>query len=318
MSEKIIDITTTHTIPFKTLIEVLKENLIETVFEITGSEKNSQNNDDTDDEETEQTEKSEQTEKNKQTDNGGGIKIAACDNTKTIFINIRLYANEFTKFICKEKVVNIGVKIEELSKMLKNLEKDEILNMYIYKEEIQYLYLNVYNSDKKVRKSSKLKLMDINKTNFKIPQTKFDAKINFNTNDFHKICRDMNQTSEHIEIKCTPNTITFSCSGDMTEQQYIYQPDDKNNVSIKFDKNAKQIVQGIYELKNLMNFTKNSNLCNDITIYMKNNYPLCIHYRIASLGKMLVCISPYNTEIGADNYSDDDENYDDDNVKYKK
>ena len=52
------------------------------------------------------------------------------------------------------------------------------------------------------------------------------------------------------------------------------------------------IVQGIYELKHLVLFGKCTSLCNDIEIYMKNDYPLVIKYTVATLGRLLLCLTP--------------------------
>ena len=53
---------------------------------------------------------------------------------------------------------------------------------------------------------------------------------------------------------------------------------------------------------------------------MKNSYPLVIQYTVATLGKLLVCLTPIPVENDEeDDFSDYDELYDEDdlNVTYK-
>ena len=51
-------------------------------------------------------------------------------------------------------------------------------------------------------------------------------------------------------------------------------------------------IQGVFSLKYLMLFTKCTNLCNQIQMYIKNDYPLIIQYTVASLGYIKLCLAP--------------------------
>ena len=51
-------------------------------------------------------------------------------------------------------------------------------------------------------------------------------------------------------------------------------------------------IQVIYSLKYLVLFTKCTNLCNLIHMYIKNDYPLIIKYTVANLGDIKLCLSP--------------------------
>lgn len=352
---KLLEITTEHVIPFKTLIEGLKDILNDINFEIikpteqnpsdnikkkvnsksddsesdsesdsdSESESGSDSSDDSSDEDTKNT--NTKTETKNSTENSqikrenGGIKIAATDSTKTLLINVKLDANQFTQFSCKKKIVDLGINLGQFHKLIKSLDKDDTLSMYINEDDKQNLILKVSNSEKDYNTVYKLKLMEINKTQFNIPQTNFEATITFDTSEFHRICREMSQIAEHIEIKCTKNMITFSCKGDCSERITTYQTNNDSGVKIKFASSSTAIIQGIFELKNLVMFSKYSNLCGDIQIFMKNNYPLCIKYHIATLGRLFFCLTPIKEDDITENFSDEDDDYgsDNDNIKYK-
>ena len=75
-------------------------------------------------------------------------------------------------------------------------------------------------------------------------------------------------------------------------------------------KKTNNIVQGIFELKNIILFTKCASLCNDIQIYMKNDFALTIVYTIATLGTITIAISPIredNIKNISYTYSDDED-----------
>lgn len=249
----------------------------------------------------------------------GGIAIKATDSSKTLYINVKLNATAFNKFYCKRKSLDIGINLIEFYKLIKTFDKEEILSMYINEEERQNLYLKLVNEEKKTESLLNLKLLDLDKSNFSIPEASFHSKIIFNTANFHKICREMSQIAEYLEIKCTKNKIDFTCKGDNSGRTTTFLSDPNNGVRIVFDSNkdTPPIIQGIFELKYLIMFSKYSNLCNDIIIYMKNNFPLCIQYNVATLGIMTVCLTPINENDIFDNFSDDENNYSDIDVKYK-
>jgi len=66
------------------------------------------------------------------------------------------------------------------------------------------------------------------------------------------------------------------------------------NGSLKFieNQNPDEIVQGVFALKHLVLFSKCTNLCASIELYLKNDYPLIIEYMVASLGEIKLCLAP--------------------------
>ena len=52
-----------------------------------------------------------------------------------------------------------------------------------------------------------------------------------------------------------------------------------------------EIVQGVFELKYLTMFTKCTNLCPSIELYLKNDYPLVLRYMVANLGEIRLVLA---------------------------
>jgi hypothetical protein len=117
--------------------------------------------------------------------------------------------------------------------------------------------------------------------------------------EFHKICREMYSFGEYVDIRCTGNSIEFKCTGDAVNRSISYTKGNLVNIVVKNNK----IVQGIYELKHIVLFTKCANLCDEIQIFMNNNFPLIIRYTIATLGKLWLCIT-HITRRSINNYED--------------
>jgi proliferating cell nuclear antigen PCNA len=244
-------------------------------------------------------------------ESGGHIKILTTDPTKTMLIKVILYGNQFSQFYCKKKVLDIGVNLLELFKLIKNLDKDDTLSLYIYDNDQQNLVIKTSNDTQNSECISKLKLIDINKTNFDI-KVEYDTIIVFKTDEFHKMCKELNSIGEIMEIKCTRKKISFSSEGFISSKKRTFYAG--KNVKITFidDKAVEEIVQGIYNLKSFMLFNKYSHISENIQIIMKNSQPICIQYDIAISGVLYFCLSPRedeNDEVNSDSDSDQETDY---------
>jgi proliferating cell nuclear antigen len=58
------------------------------------------------------------------------------------------------------------------------------------------------------------------------------------------------------------------------------------------EKNSTKIVQGLFSLKNLGYFTKCTNLCNQIELYLENDLPLVVKYDVPDLGYIKLGTAP--------------------------
>jgi proliferating cell nuclear antigen len=79
--------------------------------------------------------------------------------------------------------------------------------------------------------------------------------------------------------------------GDFAEQETVIS---ENNSTVKVQKNTNttEIVQGLFQLKHLVLFTKCTSLCPSIELYLKNDYPLILRYTVANLGEVKLVLAP--------------------------
>ena len=104
-----------------------------------------------------------------------------------------------------------------------------------------------------------------------------------------KIIRDMHNLAEYIEIKNIGNKLILSCQGEFCCQETILATE-VQNIQIK-NSDSQEIIQGIFSLKYLSIFTKCTNLCSTVEIYLKNSYPIILQYGIASMGTVKLCLA---------------------------
>ena len=64
---------------------------------------------------------------------------------------------------------------------------------------------------------------------------------------------------------------------------------------LSYIKNSDNVVQGLFDLKFLVLFTKCTNLCSNINLYFRNDYPLILLYTVANLGNIKLALAPKTT-----------------------
>ena len=264
---KLVDLKTTQSSIFKVLIEALKEIIIEANIEFTNKY----------------------------------IKIAKTDVSDTVLINLELKADKIRQsgtYVCEyteENPLIIGINILHLFKLLKTSNNDDILSLYVDDENKGVLYMKLENSSKSAITEYKINLLEIDIINYKLPENDYDTIIIYNSSNFQKIIKDINNLqAKYIDIKSYNKQLIFSGQGDFAYQETTIGEKVNNNEidNIKFNKyDNTKIFQGKYLTKHLLSFTKCTNLCNNITLKLKNDFPLILTYTAGVLGKITLAIA---------------------------
>ena len=235
-----------------------------------------------------------------------GMKIVAMDNAHIVLVHLKLNANKFEHFFCAQKI-SIGVNMLNLHKLVKTINSNDVLMMFIDHDDPNHLGIRIDNSEKKSCTTYRLDLLDLDNQKINIDPIEFPSIITLSSSDFQKICRDMNNIADHVEIKSFQNKLVFSCKGEFCSQETILS--DEHNVTggvtneeaadsiaaAAATRNSKKdIVQGVFSLKYLVMFTKCTNLCNMVELLMRNDFPLIVNYHVASLGTVKLCLAPHH------------------------
>ena len=252
----VLDIQTVQASAFRILIEALKEILTDANFEFDSS----------------------------------GMKIVAMDSSHTVLVHLRLNSENFETYVCNKNKLILGVNLINFYKLMKIMGNNDTLSLRVDSEDLSSLNIIIENSEKNTVTKFKLNLMDLHEENIEVPPPSFESVITMPSIDFQKICRDMHNLADEIEIKSVGNQLIFACKGQFAEQETCIG---SSSNGLSFIQNSQDnIVQGIYALKHLVLFSKCTNLCNSVELYLKNDFPLIIKYMVASLGEIKLCLAP--------------------------
>ena len=215
------------------------------------------------------------------------IKIISLNESETMsLIHVKLYADKFESFNCvytKNNPLIAGLHTENMYKIIKTIKHDETISFYMLENDNNF-YIQKENNTRNNITSYKLQLHNLPYDNFQIETIVYDTIIHMPSSEFQKICKDYNSLGyKYLEIKNTQDQLFLNGISDFCSSESIYGTSDNT----KFDvKNTKSIIQGKYNMDYLLLFSKASNLSNIVELYLKNDKPLTLNYKVGTLGDM--------------------------------
>lgn len=235
-----------------------------------------------------------------------GIRIIDVDETHTVLTYLRLHADKFEYFYCPAKFI-LGVNMLYLFKLIKTLSNNDSLTLFLPASNPNKLGIRAENAEKQTTNTWMMKLFDTNVMNIELPNIQFTSIITMPSTDFQKICRDFNALAEKLEITSSNSDLIFRCIGDFVDGETVILSENQGGVRVQragsgpsgvtggaggATSSSLEIVQGVFELKYLVMFTKCTNLCPTIDIHLKNDAPLVLRYMVANLGEVRVLLAP--------------------------
>jgi proliferating cell nuclear antigen len=217
-----------------------------------------------------------------------GVKLTTIDSTKVAIINLFLNAEKFEEYICEERI-NIGLNLVSIFKILKGSKHSDIVYFTIYKENPNFLTIKTLNSVKKTSIESKIKLLDMDEKIYNIPDINFSSYITMPSGDFQTYITELSNVSDVVNFKSNSKELLLSTKGDFAEQVVKIK---QSNEKIKELLEEEEYQSGDFKIKYIQLFTKSTNLCGTIEIYLKTGFPLTILYSIANLGQIKYCLAP--------------------------
>ena len=212
------------------------------------------------------------------------IKIVSMDGSKNAVIHLKLLSEKFEHYYCKS-AISAGVNMNSLFKIIKSMKNNDIIRFFIQSNDINKLNIQIENKEKKTIILTQLKLLDIDDDILKIPDIKFNSVINMPSNDFQSHIRELAIITNQINITSNNGMITLQGDGDFANTNITVGEKTEN-------KDENLIVTGKFNIKYLLLFTKSTNLCTTVEIYLKNNYPLILVYNVANLGTLKYVLTP--------------------------
>jgi proliferating cell nuclear antigen len=216
-----------------------------------------------------------------------GLKVMTMDNARVALVYVRLLKDNFEEYHCNNKIM-CGINMIYFFKLLKTVSNNDVLTIFIKNPNLNELGIRIENKEKNTITESYLKMLDISEEKLEIPDIVYDSVISMPSVDLQKYCRDLSVISNQVTITSTESRFILQSTGDFASQKIIIGEAQNGLIFSKKNQNVSEI----FDLKYINSFTKSTNLCSTVEIFLKKEYPLVIEYNVANLGKLQFCLAP--------------------------
>jgi proliferating cell nuclear antigen PCNA len=221
------------------------------------------------------------------------INISICNSDVTVAIDISLDMKEFEHYFCDKKGV-VGVNIKDLHTVIKSVGANEILYIYMKKNNYNNLYIVSENTMSKQFNSSTIKTIDISTEGIEFPEIEPDGIVTIASDKLQKIMKDFsNFNTTIIEIVlCDKNLCFNSVDSDICREIIISEGDDISKIFFDGNIDGKTQYRGKFNLEYLQHISKSSQLSDQVVLQFKKGEALFISYNIVDVGEIKFLLDP--------------------------
>lgn len=204
-----------------------------------------------------------------------GLKLVALDASHVALIHLQATA-EF--YYCKQEIT-IGLNLTQLYRMLRSLTTGGFLIEFLLtSDDPDYLRITISNSDKRVKTTHRLRLLNLADEQISIPSTTFNRVLSIPSTDFQRYIKELAGINKHIKITSTSEKLILSAEG-LTGPSSIEIEATASGMHFQhreLNEDDNSVVEGIYLSRFLERFSRP--LDSNVQLFLKKDYPLVLRY----------------------------------------
>merc|ERR1719510_671495 len=125
-----------------------------------------------------------------------------------------------------------------------------------------------------------LKLMQIESEHMEISEQHYKATAKLPSAEFQKICRDLKEFGETMQMSASKEGIKFSVQGDVGSGNVMLKPRESEKPEEKVTLTVHEPVTATFALRYLVNFAKAAPLCGIVELGLGPDAPLLVKYNL--------------------------------------
>jgi proliferating cell nuclear antigen len=204
------------------------------------------------------------------------------DASHVSLLDISWKRDGFLEYECNEGEVTFGVRIDELLKLLKRIEKDTQVDISIADGEMQ-----ITASEGKRTRNYKLKLLDASKAETPVPKLSFNTRVTILYDALVDALKDIDVITNVVEIHANEAMIKFYGKGDAGDAEVVYWKDENTSIEML---NVKESIT-TYSLEYLLQMLNAVNADNVILEY-SSKLPLRLQFLLPFRCDMQYYLAP--------------------------
>jgi proliferating cell nuclear antigen len=161
------------------------------------------------------------------TANSEGIIFRAMDASHVSLLDISWKRDGFLEYECNEGEITFGVRIDELLKLLRRIDREQQVEISIADGEIQ-----LTASEGKRTRNYKLRLLDSSKSETPVPKLSFNTRVTMFYDALVNALKDIDVISSIVEIYTNEAMIKFYGKGDTGDAEVVHWKDENTSIEM--------------------------------------------------------------------------------------
>merc|ERR1711866_17054 len=188
--------------------------------------------------------------------------------------------------------MGLGMNVDSLAKILKMCGTSDSLKLR-WQSEADTVSFQCEGGEDRIADFD-LKLMQIESEHMEIPEQQYKVVAKLPSAEFQKICRDLKEFGETMQISASKEGIKFSVAGDVGSGNVMLKPREAEKPEDKVTLTVHEPVIATFALRYLVNFAKAAPLCGSVELGLGPDAPLLVRYDLekAENGFMQFYLAP--------------------------
>merc|ERR1711870_78506 len=192
-----------------------------------------------------------------------------------------------------DRPTSLGMNVDSLGKILKMCGQNDSLKLRWQNDADLVSFQCESGEDDRIADFD-LKLMQIESEHMEVPEQRYKVVAKLPSAEFQKICRDLKEFGETMQIQANKDGIRFSVQGDVGTGNVVLKPRESEKPEDRVSLTVHESVTATFALRYLVTFAKAAPLCSTVELGLGPDSPLSVKYALenADNGYMQFYLAP--------------------------
>nr|AZR43728.1 proliferating cell nuclear antigen [Gymnodinium aureolum] len=205
-----------------------------------------------------------------------GLQVQSMDSSHVALVSVLLRESAFAEFKC-DRPASLGINVDSMAKIFRMCGPNDSLKLR-WQNDADTLNFQCESSTDDRIADFDLKLMQIESEHMEIPEQHYKVVAKMPSAEFQKVCRDLKEFGETMQLSASKEGLKFSVSGDVGSGSVVLKPRESDKPEEAVSLTVHEPVTANFALRYLANFSKAAPLCGSVELGLGPDAPLLVKY----------------------------------------
>ena len=201
------------------------------------------------------------------------------DPANVAMIVYKLLGSVFVEYNINEPI-EIAVNLDNLKQVLRRAKPSDTLTLELLENKLK---ITLKSSSTRI---FTLSLINMEEERQKVPELDFKCMIEMPSNMFDEVVEDMDVVSDSVAFEVKDDIFNIQAAGNISTAKVSFKKDDFVKI------NSKENIRSRYSVEYLKKIIKGGKLSDTLTLWLSNDYPLKIEYKVIDKLSLTTILAP--------------------------